>query len=86
MKLSLKVLEEKVLMKIFGLVRDRIIKWRKLRNEELHNLPSSLNIIIVIISRKLRWGEHVARVEERNALRVLLEKSDQKRPLGRLIP
>jgi hypothetical protein len=66
MKLSLRVSEDKVLMKIFELVRDGIIKFRrKLHNEELHNLHSSLNIIIVISSRKMRWGEHVAQWKRR---------------------
>jgi hypothetical protein len=30
--------------------------WRKLHNEELHNLYSSPNIIRVIKSRGIRWG------------------------------
>jgi hypothetical protein len=84
MKLSLRVFEENLLMKIFGLVRERMIRyWRRLHNEELHNLDSSLNIIIVIRSRKKRWGDHVAGMEdERNALRILFEKPGQKRLLG----
>jgi hypothetical protein len=34
--------------------------WKKLRNDELHNLYSSPNIVRVIKSRKLRWVRHVA--------------------------
>jgi hypothetical protein len=34
--------------------------WRKLHNEELHNLYSSCIINSVIKSRWLRWAEHVA--------------------------
>jgi hypothetical protein len=34
---------------------------RKLHNEELHNLYTSLNIIRVIKSR-MRWAEHVERM------------------------
>jgi hypothetical protein len=34
--------------------------WRRLHNEELHNLYASLNIIRVIKSRRIRWAGHVA--------------------------
>jgi hypothetical protein len=57
--------------------------WRKLHNEELHNLYSSLNIIRMIKSRKMRWAWHVARMEKRNAYRILVGKPEGKRPLGR---
>jgi hypothetical protein len=58
--------------------------WRKLRNEELHNLYSSQNIIIMIKSRRTRWGGHVARMgEKRNSYRILVGKLEGKRPLGR---
>jgi hypothetical protein len=36
--------------------------WRKLQEEELHNLYSSPNIIIMIKSRRMRWPEYVARM------------------------
>jgi hypothetical protein len=36
-------------------------------------------------SRRMRWTEHVARMEEkRNAYRILVGKPEGKRPLGRL--
>jgi hypothetical protein len=35
--------------------------WRRLHNEELHNLYASANIIRVIKSRIIRWTGHVAR-------------------------
>jgi hypothetical protein len=58
--------------------------WRKLHNEELHNLYSSPNIIRMIKSRKMRWAGHVARMwETRNAYRILVGKPEGKRPLGR---
>jgi hypothetical protein len=58
--------------------------WRKLHNEELHNLYSSPNIIRMINSRRMRWAGHVPRMEEkRNAYRILVEKPEGKRPLGR---
>jgi hypothetical protein len=59
-------------------------EWRKLHNEELHILYSSLNIIRQIKSRRLRWEGHVARMgEERNVNKVLMGKPGGKRPLGR---
>jgi hypothetical protein len=36
--------------------------WRKLHNEKLHNLYSSLNVIRMIKSRRMRWAGHVARM------------------------
>jgi hypothetical protein len=58
--------------------------WRRLHNEELHNLYSSPNIIRMIKSRRLRWAGHVVRMEEkRNAYRILVGKPEGKRPLGR---
>jgi hypothetical protein len=58
--------------------------WRKLHNEELHNLYSSPNIIRMIKSRKMRWAGHVARMgETTNAYRILVGKPEGKRPLGR---
>jgi hypothetical protein len=58
--------------------------WRKLHNEELHNLYSSPNIIRMIKPRRMRWVGHVARVgETRNAYRILVGKPEGKRPLGR---
>jgi hypothetical protein len=58
--------------------------WRKLHNEELHNLYSSPNIIRIIKSRMMSWAGHVARTgETRNAYRILVGKPEGKRPLGR---
>jgi hypothetical protein len=58
--------------------------WRKLNNEELHNLYSPPNIIRTIKSRRMRWTGHVARMgETRNAYRILVGKPEGKRSLGR---
>jgi hypothetical protein len=58
--------------------------WRKLHNEELHILYSSLNIIRMIKSRRMRWAGHVAQMgEKQNAYRILVEKIEGKRLLGR---
>jgi hypothetical protein len=34
--------------------------WRRLHNEELHNLYTSQNITGVIKSRRMRWTGHLA--------------------------
>jgi hypothetical protein len=58
--------------------------WRKLHNEELHNLYSSPSIIRIIKSRRMRWEGHVARMgEKRNVYRLLVGKAEVKRSLGR---
>jgi hypothetical protein len=50
-----------VLRRPFGLKRDEVTgDWRKLSNEELHNLYSLSSIIRMIKSRGLRWARHVA--------------------------
>jgi hypothetical protein len=84
-KHRLKVFENRVLKRIFGLKKDEVTGgWRKLHNEELHNLYSSPSIIRMIKSRRMRWAGHVARMgEKRNAYRILVGKLERKRPLGR---
>ena len=74
-----------VLRRIFGPRRDDVTEeWRRLHNEELNDLYSSPNIVRVIKSRRMRWAGHVARMdEERGVYRVLVEKPEGKRPLGR---
>jgi hypothetical protein len=50
------VFENRVLRRIFGPKRDEVTgDWRKLHNEELHNLYSSQNIIRIIKSRRMGW-------------------------------
>ena len=47
-----RVFEKRVLRRIFGPRRDGITEeWRKLHNEELNDLYSSLNIVRMIKSR-----------------------------------
>ena len=59
-------------------------EWRKLHNEELNDLYSSPNNVLVIKSRNLRWAGHVARMwERRGVYRVLVGKPEGKSPLGR---
>jgi hypothetical protein len=82
---KLRVFKNRVLRRIFGSKRDRVTGgWRKLHNEELHDLYSSPGIIRIIKLRRMRWAGHVARMgEERNVYRLLVGKTEGKRPLGR---
>ena len=58
----LRVFENRVLRRIFGLERDGVTgEWRKLHNEELNDLYSSPNIVRVIKSGIMNWAGHVAR-------------------------
>jgi hypothetical protein len=74
-----------VLRRILGPKRDEVTgEWRKLHKEELHDLFSSPNILRVIKSRRMRCARHVAQMgEERGVYRVLVGKTERKRPLGR---
>jgi hypothetical protein len=71
-----------VIRRIFGPKRDEVTGgWRKLHNEELHNLYSSPSIIRTIKSRRMRWAGHVACIEsKRNAYRILAGNLGGKRP------
>jgi hypothetical protein len=52
-------------------------EWRKLHNEELHNLYSSPDIIMQVKSRRMRWTGHVARMgEERKVYKVSVGKPE----------
>jgi hypothetical protein len=84
-KHRLRVLENKVLKRIFGQKRDDVTGgWRKLHNEELRDLYSSPCIIRIIKARRMRWKWHVARMGEKiNAYRLFVGKPGGKRPLGR---
>jgi hypothetical protein len=63
---GLRVFENRVLRRIFGPKRDDVTgDWRKLHNDELHNLYSLPNIIRMIKSRRMTWAGHVARMGRR---------------------
>jgi hypothetical protein len=59
----LRVFENRVLRIIFEAEREEIAGgWRKLHNEELHNMYSPLNIVRVVNLRRIRWVRRVARM------------------------
>jgi hypothetical protein len=81
----LRVFENRVLRRIFGLKRDEVTgDWRKLHNEELIDMFCSPNIVRMIKSRRMGWVVHVTRMEKsRGVIRVLVGKSGGNSPLGR---
>jgi hypothetical protein len=78
----LRVFENRVL--IFGPKREEGGSWGKLHNDELHSLYSSLNIVRVIKSRRMRWAGRVARMSEGTGFYgMLVGRLKGKRPLRR---
>jgi hypothetical protein len=78
------VFEKRVLRKIFEPKRNEVTgEWRKLHNEELHDLYSSPSIIRITKARRMRWAGHVARMgKKRNTYRLLVGTPEGRRPLG----
>jgi hypothetical protein len=68
------VFKNRVLRRIFGPKRDEVTgEWRRLHNEELHDLYASPNIVCLIKLRRMRWLAHLARMgEKRGAYRILV--------------
>jgi hypothetical protein len=61
-----RVFENMVLRRIFGVKRDEVTGGlRKLHNKEFHDMYSLSNIIRMIKSRRMRGSEHIARMGEK---------------------
>jgi hypothetical protein len=60
---------ENTALKIFGPKKgEEIGDWRKLHNEDFHNLYSSSGVIRTIRSRRMIWAGHVARMGEEETM------------------
>jgi hypothetical protein len=72
------VFQNRVLWRIFGPKRDEMTGgWRKLHNEELHDLYSSPSIVRVIKARRMRLAGNVARMGEvRGAYNILVGRPE----------
>jgi hypothetical protein len=83
-KHRLRVFENRVLRISDPKRNDVTGEWRKLHNEELHDLYSSPSIIRIIKARRMRSAGHVARMrDKRNAYRLLVGKPEEWKTLGK---
>jgi hypothetical protein len=73
------VTENRVLRRMFGPKREEVAGgWRRLHNEEFHNLYASTNFIRVIKLRRMRLEVHVARMGDmRNAFNILVTRTSR---------
>jgi hypothetical protein len=80
----LRVFKNRVLRRIFGRKRNEVTgEWRKFNKEELHDLYSSPNIVLVIKPRMRRGGTCSLDGEGRSVYRVSVEKPEGKSPVER---
>ena len=79
-----RVFENRVL-RIFGTERDEVTgEMRKIHIEQLNDLYSTSNTVLVIYSIRMRWVGHAVRlVERRGVYRGLAGNPEGKKPLGR---
>jgi len=76
----LRIINNSLLNKIFGPKREEVIgDWRKLYDEEPHDLYSVSNSILVITQRKMARAGHVAHMGEIKG--PLVGKPDEKHHL-----
>jgi hypothetical protein len=71
------------MLRIFGPKREEVAGgWRRLHNEEVHNLYGLPDIVRVIKSRNMKWAGCITCMGEmRNAYKILVEKPERKRTL-----
>jgi hypothetical protein len=79
-----RVFKNTVLRRIFEPKRDRVVGgWRKLHDEEFHKLYSSLSIMRMVKSKRIKWAGHLARMRKKNSNKILVGKPERKKPLRR---
>jgi hypothetical protein len=62
--------------RIFGPKREKVAGgWRRLHNEDLHNLNASPDIIRVIKLRRKRWAGHVVVMRGEKCIQCLGQKT-----------
>jgi hypothetical protein len=81
----LMVSEKSVPRRIFGPKREEVARgWKKLHNEETHNLCASSNITGVVKSSRMKWAGHVACMGGmRNVYNILIGKPEGRKPFGK---
>jgi len=81
----MRVLENRMLRRIFGPKRDKVKgEWRTQYNEELNDLYFSPRIVQVIKLTRMKWAGHAGHMVEKRAIyRVFVGKPVGKSPLGR---
>jgi hypothetical protein len=77
----LNIFENRVLRRIFVPKSDAMVRgWRKLHNEEHHNVYSSPSLIRLIRSKRMRCPGHVECMgENRNLCRILAKEKNKRR-------
>jgi hypothetical protein len=71
-------------MRIFGPKREEVAgSWRRLHNEEIHNLYASPNVVRVIKSRRITWTSHVVYMGEMKNAYIILARKPGEKSLGR---
>ena len=72
----LRVFKNRILRRIIGPTSDENGKWRKLHTEELHSLYRFPIIVRKTKSRRLRWTDHIARMEKgKSVLKIVTDKA-----------
>jgi hypothetical protein len=84
-KHRLRIFENKVLRKIFRAKWDEVTgEWRRLHNEDLYEMYSLPICYSGYQSKRMAWTGDIASIgNRRGAYRVLVRKSEGKRPLGK---
>ena len=78
-ELKLRILERKILRKIFGPIQDENGIWRIRKNHELNELIGNADIERFIKSRRMAWLGHMMRMDGGRMPRRILEW----KPMGR---